>query len=91
MLASLLLVFADEYTWLNIFRYLTFRGILAVLTSLGIGVALYPYIIRKLKEMSIGEVTRDDDVPLHSKKGGTPTMGGVIILFAIIVSTLLVG
>ena len=89
MLASLLLVFADEYTWLNIFRYLTFRGILAVLTSLGIGVALYPYIIRKLKEMSIGEVTRDDDVPLHSKKGGTPTMGGVIILFAIIVSTLL--
>ena len=69
MLASLLLVFADEYTWLNIFRYLTFRGILAVLTSLGIGVALYPYIIRKLKEMSIGEVTRDDDVPLHSKKG----------------------
>lgn len=89
MLAQLLISMAGEYTWLNIFRYVTFRGILAVLTALGLGVAVFPHAIAKLKQYSIGEVTRDDDVPMHSGKGGTPTMGGVILLFAIIVAVLL--
>ncbi len=88
MLTSLFLSMADEISVFNVFRYLTFRGILAVFTALGMGVALYPYAIAKLKALSIGEVTRDDDVPMHSSKGGTPTMGGVIILFSTAVATL---
>ena len=89
MLAQLFISLADEFTWLNIFRYVTFRGILAVLTALGLGVVIFPYAIQKLKQYSIGEVTRDDDVPMHSDKGGTPTMGGVILIFSITVAMLL--
>ncbi len=89
MLAELLLNFTDEVSWLNVFRYLTLRGVLAVLTSLTIGVVAFMYIIPKLREMSIREVVREDDVPLHTSKGGTPTMGGVVILFAVSTSTLL--
>ncbi len=89
MLADLFLSFSDQFSWLNVFRYLTFRSILAVLTSLIVGVVLYPYIIRKLRQFSIGEVVRSDDVPLHSGKEGTPTMGGVVILSAVAASTLL--
>ena len=89
MLAQLFISLSAEYSWLNVFRYVTFRGILAVLTALGLGVVVFPYAIEKLKQYSIGEVTRDDDVPMHSGKGGTPTMGGVILLLAIIVAVLL--
>ena len=89
MLAELFLSFSDQVSWLNVFRYLTFRGVLAVLTSLVIGVVAFLYIIPKLREMAIGEVVRDDDVPLHSSKRGTPTMGGVVILFAVVFSTIL--
>jgi len=89
MLAELLLKLTDQVSWLNVFRYLTLRGVLAVLTSLIIGVVTFMYVIPKLREMSIREVVREDDVPLHTSKGGTPTMGGVVILFAVSVSTLL--
>lgn len=89
MLAQLLLSYSDQLSWLNVFRYLTFRGVLAVLTSLVIGVVAFLYVIPKLREMAIGEVVRDDDVPLHTPKRGTPTMGGVVILFAVSLSTLL--
>ncbi len=89
MLADLLLNFSDEISWLNVFRYLTFRGVLAVLTSLSIGVVAFLIVIPKLRAMSIGEVVREDDVPLHTSKGGTPTMGGVVILSAVAFSTLL--
>ena len=89
MLTQLLLSFTDEVSWLNVFRYLTLRGVLAVMTSLIIGVVAFMYAIPKLREMSIREVVREDDVPLHTSKGGTPTMGGVVILFAVSVSTLL--
>ncbi len=89
MLAQLLLNFTDEVSWLNVFRYITLRGVLAVLTSLIIGVVSFMYVIPKLREMSIREVVREDDVPLHTSKGGTPTMGGVVILFSVSVSTLL--
>ena len=89
MLTHLFISMTDEFTLLNVFRYVTFRTILAVLTALGLGVVVFPYAIRKLKQYSIGEVTRDDDVPMHSNKGGTPTMGGVILIFAIGIAVLL--
>lgn len=89
MLAEVFLGFSDQVSWLNVFRYLTFRGVLAVLTSLLIGVVAFYYVIPRLREMAIGEVVRDDDVPLHTPKRGTPTMGGVVILFAVTLSTLL--
>ncbi len=89
MLAQLFISMSAEHTWLNVFRYVTFRGILAVMTALGLGVAVFPYAIRKLKQYSIREVTRDDDVPMHSGKGGTPTMGGVIIILSICIAVLL--
>ncbi len=89
MLTHFFLSMADEYTWLNIFRYVTFRGVLAVLTALGLGVVVFPYAIQKLRQYSIGEVTRDDDVPMHSDKGGTPTMGGVIIIVSVCIAVLL--
>ncbi len=89
MLADLLLQFADDISWFNVFRYLTLRGVLAILTALLIGVVGFLYAIPKLRELSIGEVVRDDDVPLHINKGGTPTMGGVVILLSVTVSTLL--
>ena len=89
MLAELLLYYSDVVSGFNVFRYLTFRAVLAVLTSLLVGVVAFTYAIPKLQELSIREVTRDDDVPLHINKGGTPTMGGVVILFSVFVSTLL--
>ncbi len=89
MLADLLLSFSDRVSWLNVFTYVTFRGVLSVLTSLFIGVVAFSYAIPKLRELSIGEVVRDDDVPLHIGKSGTPTMGGVVIVFSVAVSTLL--
>ncbi len=89
MLASFFLALSNEFTWLNLFKYLTFRGILAVITSLLIGIFLFPIIIRKLQQLSIREVVREDDVPLHKGKGGTPTMGGIGIVFAVTFSTLL--
>ena len=89
MLAELLLYYSDVVSGFNVFRYLTFRAVLAVLTSLLIGVVAFTYAIPKLQELSIREVIRDDDVPLHIDKGGTPTMGGIVILFSVFVSTLL--
>ncbi|MDE0309294.1 MAG: phospho-N-acetylmuramoyl-pentapeptide-transferase [Acidiferrobacterales bacterium] len=89
MLTHFFLSMAGEHTWLNIFRYVTFRGVLAVMTALALGVFVFPYTIRKLTQYSIGEVTRDDDVPMHSGKGGTPTMGGVIIILSVCIAVLL--
>ena len=89
MLAMLLMNLSGDFTWLNLFRYLTFRGILSVITSLMIGVFIFPIIIRKMQKHKIGEIVREDDLPFHKNKGGTPTMGGLGILLAVTISTLL--
>lgn len=73
----------------GVFRYLTFRGILGVLTALGISMFLGPWMIKKLNQLQIGQAIRDDGPQSHLSKSGTPTMGGALILFAIIVATLL--
>ncbi|GAB1265019.1 phospho-N-acetylmuramoyl-pentapeptide-transferase [Aurantivibrio infirmus] len=72
-----------------VFQYLTFRGILGVLTALGISLFIGPWMIRKLNILQIGQTVRDDGPQSHLSKSGTPTMGGTLILAAIFVSSLL--
>lgn len=73
----------------NVFQYLTFRGILGVLTALAIAFIVGPYMIEKLSYHQIGQAIRDDGPQSHLSKAGTPTMGGALILVAISASTLL--
>lgn len=72
-----------------VFQYLTFRGILGILTALGISLLLGPWVIKKLNQLQIGQAVRDDGPESHLSKSGTPTMGGTLILFAILLSTIL--
>lgn len=73
----------------SVFRYLTMRAIMGVMTSLGISLVLGPVVIRKLNALQIGQSVRDDGPSSHLSKTGTPTMGGALILLSIFVSTLL--
>lgn len=72
----------------SVFRYLTLRTILGVLTSLFISFLLGPFLIRKLTTKQIGQSVRDDGPQSHLEKTGTPTMGGSLILLSIAISTL---
>jgi phospho-N-acetylmuramoyl-pentapeptide-transferase len=91
--ADMLLLLADWLarfeTAFSVFRYLTLRGILAVLTALVISFLLGPPMIRRLTRYKIGQTVRDDGPQSHLSKAGTPTMGGALMLAAIGVSTLL--
>ena len=82
---------AQEYSFFNVFRYLTFRGICGVLTAIGIFFVFGPAMIRKLSDYQIGQTVRAEGPPTHFSKVGTPTMGGLLILLAVVVSTLLWG
>ncbi len=73
----------------RIFHYLTFRTAFASLTALLITLLIGPYVIEKLREFQIGQFIREDGPESHKKKSGTPTMGGVLILVAIIIPTVL--
>ena len=73
----------------RIFRYLTFRTAFASLTAMLIALLIGPYVIQKLREFQIGQYIREDGPQAHQKKAGTPTMGGVLIVIAIVVPTLL--
>ena len=75
----------------NVFQYLTLRTILGVLTALGISLFVGPWMIRYLTQYQIGQSVRDDGPETHLIKAGTPTMGGLLILVAIGISTLLWG
>lgn len=77
------------YSFFGMFSYLTLRSILSILTALCVGLWLGPVVIRRLQLMQIGQTVRDDGPQSHLSKSGTPTMGGVIILASIAVSTLL--
>jgi len=89
MLYHLLYPLHTTISAFNIFRYITFRTIYASLTAFLICVLLGPWVIRKLSEMQIGQYIREDGPQDHVKKAGTPTMGGILIIFSLIVSTLL--
>ena len=73
----------------RIFRYVTFRTVFASLTALLITLFIGPYVINKLREFQIGQYIREDGPKSHQKKSGTPTMGGVLIVIAILLPTVL--
>jgi len=73
----------------NVFRYITFRTIYASLTAFLLCFFLGPWVIRKLGELQVGQFIRDDGPQTHLKKAGTPTMGGILIIGAVLISTLL--
>jgi len=80
---------SPELGFFRVFQYITFRAVMAALTALLIGLAFGPWVINRLAEMKIGQPIREYGVQAHITKSGTPTMGGVLILIGIGVSTLL--
>ncbi|HXJ36705.1 MAG TPA: phospho-N-acetylmuramoyl-pentapeptide-transferase [Candidatus Eisenbacteria bacterium] len=74
---------------LNVFKYITFRTLLAALTALVVSLLVGPWLIRRLTELQIGQAIRDDGPQTHAKKAGTPTMGGTLIIFSLSLATLL--
>src|SRR2546428_2269372 len=91
MLYYLLVPLAKDHIVFNVFRYLTFRSFMALISALVISLIVGPWLIRRLRRMQHGTETLREDTPEHHRlaKKGTPTMGGVIILFAILGSTFL--
>ena len=89
MLYHIFYPLASNLKILNIFKYLTFRTIYAMITALIVCFVLGPWIIRKLEGLQARQVIRTDGPESHLEKQGTPTMGGLIILSAIILPTLL--
>ncbi len=79
------------YSGFNVFSYLTFRAIVSTLTALTVSLYFGPKLIRALQKMQIGQTVRDDGPESHLSKSGTPTMGGLLILGAIVFSVLLWG
>jgi len=88
-LAQWLQTLSPEFGYFRVFQYLTFRAVMAALTALLIGLLAGPCVIRRLAELKIGQPVRGYGMETHLSKSGTPTMGGVLILLAIGISTLL--
>jgi phospho-N-acetylmuramoyl-pentapeptide-transferase len=80
---------ARHFTALHLFQYITFRTIMAALTSMAMSLLFGPALIRKLAALKAGQVVRKDGPQTHLSKAGTPTMGGVMILLSVAVATLL--
>jgi len=89
MLYNFLYPFRGQVPVLNVIQYITFRTAAASLTALAISLLLGPWLISKLREFQIGQVIRGEGPTSHAPKAGTPTMGGLLILTAAIVPTLL--
>jgi phospho-N-acetylmuramoyl-pentapeptide-transferase len=75
--------------FLNVLRYVPFRALAAAMTALLLTFGLYPWFIRRLQKGQIGQVIRQDGPETHLSKAGTPTMGGALILLALVISTVL--
>jgi len=88
-LAQWLQTLTPEFGYFRVFQYLTFRAVMAALTALLIGLLAGPFVIRRLTHLKIGQPIRDYAMQTHLSKSGTPTMGGVLILLCIGISTLL--
>ena len=89
MLYLLLYPLHTSYAPLNVFKYITFRTLLAGLTALTLSLVLGPALIRRLSALQIGQSIRSDGPANHAIKAGTPTMGGTLILFSLLLATLL--
>ena len=88
-LAQWLQTLSPEFGFFRVFQYLTFRAVMAAVTALMIGLLAGPYVIRKLAELKVGQPIRGYGMESHMAKQGTPTMGGVLILLSIAISTIL--
>jgi phospho-N-acetylmuramoyl-pentapeptide-transferase len=88
-LAQWLQTLSPELGFFRVFQYLTFRAVMAAMTALLIGLAFGPMVIRRLAALKIGQPIREYGIQAHLAKSGTPTMGGVLILISMTVSTLL--
>jgi phospho-N-acetylmuramoyl-pentapeptide-transferase len=80
---------AVHFSVLNVFSYLTLRSILAAMSALSIALLVGPFMIERLARYQIGQVVREDGPQSHLPKAGTPTMGGLLIIFAVVVTTAL--
>ncbi|NLF24420.1 MAG: phospho-N-acetylmuramoyl-pentapeptide-transferase, partial [Deltaproteobacteria bacterium] len=81
---------SDQYSWLNVFRYQTFRAMMAFLFAFAFVLFLQPVFIRHLQLLGIkGQPIRDDGPKRHESKRGTPTMGGLLIVSAVFLATVL--
>ncbi len=89
MLFHLFYPLSDIYIIFNVFKYITFRSIYAALTSLFLMLFLGPWFIKKMQKLQMGQIIRDDGPKSHLAKAGTPSMGGILIVFSISVSALL--
>jgi phospho-N-acetylmuramoyl-pentapeptide-transferase len=88
-LAAWLQTLGPEFGFLRVIQYLTFRAVMAAMTSLLIGLIAGPWVIRYLTALKIGQPVREYAMQSHLSKNGTPTMGGVLVLLSIAISTLL--
>jgi phospho-N-acetylmuramoyl-pentapeptide-transferase len=79
----------EAFSYLNVLRYPSFRVLAATMTALFLTFGLYPWFIRRLQSKQIGQVVRKDGPASHFSKAGTPTMGGALILLALVMSTVL--
>jgi len=88
-LAGWLQTLGPDFGWLRVVQFITFRAVMAAMTALLIGIIAGPWVIRRLTELKIGQPVRGYAMQSHLQKSGTPTMGGVLVLLSIAVSTLL--
>ena len=88
-LSQWLRALSPEFGFMRVFEYITFRAMMAAMTALVIGLVFGPWVIRRLASLKIGQPIRSYGIEAHHLKSGTPTMGGVLILLGIGVSTLL--
>lgn len=88
MLYKLIYLFQAEVSWLNVFRYITFRTVLSTLTALALSFIFGGAVIRALKALKARQYVREEGPKSHKAKEGTPTMGGCLIIPAIVVATL---
>jgi phospho-N-acetylmuramoyl-pentapeptide-transferase len=91
MLYHLLYPLADQIGLFNVFRYITFRSVYALLTALLLTIIVGPAFIRWLQKLKFGQYIQEDGVESHFTKAGTPTMGGVLLGFSLLVSVFLWG
>ena len=89
MLFHLFETLREQFSPLNVFRYPSFRMIVGLMTGLAITATLYPWFIRQLQARQIGQVIREELGSAHQSKKNTPTMGGILLIFAALISTLL--
>ncbi len=89
MLYKLIYMFQGDLSWLNVFRYITFRSVLSTLTALFISFIFGRAVIKILKELKAGQYIREEGPARHKAKEGTPTMGGCLIIPAIVTSVML--